>query len=190
MDNRKFGTFVATLRKEKGLTQQQLAEELCVTDKAISKWERGLGYPDIKLVEPLAEILGVSVIEIMRSERTDEEQVNAQSASEAITNMIDVVDYQRKIERRNVLIAVTTFALTVMSLFLIDTMDLVGFVLACLPIAMFAVGIVLILVSVKRKKLNLSYATPLTLGIFAIAFPIIIVLLMVVAFILGGPLPG
>ena len=57
MDNKKFGEFIAGLRKEKGYTQSQLAEILCVTDKAVSKWERGVGFPDIKLIEPLSEAL-------------------------------------------------------------------------------------------------------------------------------------
>lgn len=55
MDNQKLGIFITELRKEKGLTQAQLAQKLNVTDKAVSKWERGVGFPDIKLLEPLLE---------------------------------------------------------------------------------------------------------------------------------------
>ena len=80
MDNQKFGTFISTLRKEKGWTQRDLAEHLDVTDKAVSKWERGLGFPDIKTIEPLADALNVSILEIMRSERIQEEQVSTNSA--------------------------------------------------------------------------------------------------------------
>ena len=75
MDNQKFGAFVSMLRKEKGWTQLELAEKLNVTDKAVSKWERGLGFPDIKLIEPLAEVLDVSMLEIMRSERMEDTNV-------------------------------------------------------------------------------------------------------------------
>ena len=100
MDNQKFGTFISTLRKEKGWTQRDLAEHLDVTDKAVSKWERGLGFPDIKTIEPLADALNVSILEIMRSERIQEEQVSTNSATEALASVIDVVTYQRKIERR------------------------------------------------------------------------------------------
>lgn len=57
MDNQKLGIFITELRKEKGLTQAQLAQKLNVTDKAVSKWERGVGFPDIKLLEPLADVL-------------------------------------------------------------------------------------------------------------------------------------
>lgn len=64
IDNQKFGAFVAMLRKEKGYTQKELAERLFLSDKAVSKWERGLSLPDIALLEPLAQILDVTVAEI------------------------------------------------------------------------------------------------------------------------------
>ena len=50
MDNIRFGAFVAQLRKEQGLTQKELADRLNVTDKAVSKWETGKGFPDVKLL--------------------------------------------------------------------------------------------------------------------------------------------
>lgn len=102
MDNQKFGAFIASIRKEKGWTQLELAKKIKVTDKAVSKWERGLGFPDIQTMEPLAEALGVSLVELMRSERLAENQVSAAHASEAFVNVVDVVvKYQRKLERRN-----------------------------------------------------------------------------------------
>lgn len=61
-------TLLKRLRENKGLTQQQLAEKLNVSAKAVSKWETGRGYPDISLIEPLAEALGVSVIELFAGE--------------------------------------------------------------------------------------------------------------------------
>ena len=58
------GAMIKRLREDRGLTQTQLAERLAVSDKAVSKWETGRGYPDITLIEPLAAALGVSVIEL------------------------------------------------------------------------------------------------------------------------------
>lgn len=58
------GTMIKKLREEKGITQLTLAEMLGVSDKAVSKWETGRGYPDIALINPLANALGVSVIEL------------------------------------------------------------------------------------------------------------------------------
>lgn len=71
MDNQKIGKFIFSCRKEKGFTQQALAKKLYVTDKAISKWERGLSLPDISSLEPLANILGVSVAELLKGERLE-----------------------------------------------------------------------------------------------------------------------
>ena len=62
------GAMVKRLRERRGLTQQQLAEKLAVSDKAISRWETGRGYPDISLVEPLSAALGVSIIELFAGE--------------------------------------------------------------------------------------------------------------------------
>ena len=69
MEQEKIGKFIATLRKEKGLTQQELAEKLGITKNAVSKWERGLGLMDMSLLKPLSEILDVSVTEILNGER-------------------------------------------------------------------------------------------------------------------------
>lgn len=65
MDQYVVGSTIKRLREEKGLTQAQLAERLCVSDKAVSKWETANGYPDITLLEPLARELSVSVIELL-----------------------------------------------------------------------------------------------------------------------------
>lgn len=65
MANRTMGETISMLRKEKGLTQRELAEMLHITDKAVSKWEREQSYPDIGTIPRLAEILGVSVEELM-----------------------------------------------------------------------------------------------------------------------------
>ena len=62
------GAMIKRLREEKKLTQAELADKIFVTDKAVSKWETGRGYPDISLVEPLAKALDVSVIELLSGE--------------------------------------------------------------------------------------------------------------------------
>ena len=69
MDADKFGCFVANRRKELHMTQKDLAAKIHVTDKAVSKWERGLGFPDINTIEDLANALEISISELMRSER-------------------------------------------------------------------------------------------------------------------------
>ena len=74
IDKERFGAFVAQLRKEKGLMQKDLAEKLYVSDKAVSKWERGLSIPDVALLVPLAEILGVTVTELLECRRLPKDE--------------------------------------------------------------------------------------------------------------------
>jgi ribosome-binding protein aMBF1 (putative translation factor) len=62
------GAMIKRLREKKGMTQQQLAERMMVSDKAVSRWETGRGYPDIALIESLAGALGVSIIELFSGE--------------------------------------------------------------------------------------------------------------------------
>ena len=65
MNPKTMGDIIAELRKEKGMTQKELAEKLNITDKAVSKWERNVACPDTALIPKLAEILGVSIDELM-----------------------------------------------------------------------------------------------------------------------------
>ena len=69
MDPTKTGALIQALRKERNMTQKDLAEHLHITDRAVSKWERGLCAPDISLLEPLADILGISILELIQGER-------------------------------------------------------------------------------------------------------------------------
>ena len=65
MANKSMGEIVSTLRREKGMTQKELADMLNITDKAVSKWERDIACPDTQTIPKLAEILGISVEELM-----------------------------------------------------------------------------------------------------------------------------
>jgi len=71
MDNQQVGKFISQLRKSKSMTQKELAEKLDVTDKAVSKWKRGLGYPDISILPLLAGVLGVTVEELLSGVEND-----------------------------------------------------------------------------------------------------------------------
>ncbi|WP_298704099.1 helix-turn-helix domain-containing protein [uncultured Veillonella sp.] len=66
MDNKKIGQLILQLRTEKGLTQQEVAELLHITNKTVSKWECGKGVPDIALWEPLAQVLGADVLKLLQ----------------------------------------------------------------------------------------------------------------------------
>ena len=92
MDQEKIGKFIATLRKEKNLTQEKLAEKLGITKNAVSKWERGLGLMDISLLKPLSKIFEVSITEILNGERVNKDNVAIKS--EEI--LLKTIDYSKK----------------------------------------------------------------------------------------------
>ena len=127
MDAHKFGNFVAITRKENHMTQAELASKLQVTDKAVSRWERGLGFPDINTLEPLAEALGLSVLELMKSERIKETDMQCTDASVVLSDTIKEVGMQRLQERKQErkIIAVSIVLTMVLSLFVL-LMDNVG----------------------------------------------------------------
>ena len=89
MDNLQFGAFVAQLRKERNMTQKELADTLKVTDKAVSKWETGKGFPDVKLLEPLARALGVSLVELMEGRHLETEALPMEEAEQVVSRAMD-----------------------------------------------------------------------------------------------------
>ena len=80
IDRKEFGAFVSALRREQGLTQKELAEKLFISDKAVSKWETGYSIPDTTLLVPLAEILGVTVTELLECRRSEKATLEAEEA--------------------------------------------------------------------------------------------------------------
>ena len=123
MEAKKFGQFIAGIRKEKKMTQTELAGKIHVTDKAISRWERGLGFPDIQTLEPLAQALGISVLELMRSERQETEKQDQQPEEfrytqgevvEMLQNAGDISRQQKKQDRNaNVIAGIVLAAITI-----------------------------------------------------------------------------
>ena len=90
MDIKQMGLFIAQRRKELKLTQSALAEKIHVTDKAVSRWERGVGMPDISNLEILAEALDVSLIELMQAKRNETDQISTQEAEKVIVDTIQL----------------------------------------------------------------------------------------------------
>ncbi len=95
------------------MTQADLAIKLNVTDKAVSRWERGIGFPDINTIEPLASALEISVLELMKSERIISNEVTKEEATDVITDTLNVVKQQRRQERKNVLCILGVIAVVV-----------------------------------------------------------------------------
>lgn len=96
MNQEKIGKFIAYCCKEKNMTQEELAQKLHLTDKAISKWENGRCLPDLSILEPLSKTLDVSINEILSGEKIKEEELKDHTDK----NIIDVVNYSdEKIKR-------------------------------------------------------------------------------------------
>ena len=111
MDNKKFGEFIAEIRKEKNMTQNDLAKELNLTDKAISKWERGLSFPDITIWEPLANALDISLVELIKAEKIKE---NEKIVVEDIINetvKISTEEVNKNKKKSKVLVIITSVLL-------------------------------------------------------------------------------
>ena len=104
MNQEQIGKFIAQLRKEKKMTQIDLASKLGITDRAISKWENGRGMPDLSLLMPLCEILDVSINELLSGARLDNK--NYQEKLEE--NIINAIDYSdKKIKKTKKIFKVT-----------------------------------------------------------------------------------
>ena len=97
IDRIKFGTFVAELRKERSLTQKELAERLMISDKAISKWETGNSIPDVTILVPLAEELGVSVTELLECRRMEyAENMDTAQTDVLLKKVIELSEEERQ----------------------------------------------------------------------------------------------
>ena len=97
IDRVRFGVFVAELRKEKGLTQKELAERLMISDKAISKWETGNSIPDVTILVPLATELGVSVTELLECRRMEyTENMDTAKTDVLLKKVIELSEEERE----------------------------------------------------------------------------------------------
>ncbi len=194
MDAKKFGSFIAVLRREKGMTQADLGAILQVTDKAVSRWERGLGFPDINTIEPLANALEVSVMELMRSEKIQEPET-AREASEAIVNTFALVRQHRCRERR-VLLRIFFLALAALgAVLLLDSLPLwaQGMYLAFvfLPLLCFFSGGAMLFYSLMRRRNRQPCGQSVLAGCLLLLFPIGMALFFVIAGAAGlGPVPS
>ena len=95
MNQFKIGKFIAECRKEKGLTQMQLSEKLGITDKAVSKWERGITMPDTSIMLELCDILGISVNELLNGEKINMEN-NDQKNKQLLLEMANELEKKNK----------------------------------------------------------------------------------------------
>ena len=99
MDQEKIGKFIAECRKEKGMTQEQLAEKLGVTDKAISKWENGRCMPDISSLQPLTEELSITINELLSGERITQDKYIERSDENMFELLRKVIEMENRTQK-------------------------------------------------------------------------------------------
>lgn len=103
MNQEKIGRFIAETRKEKSLTQKQLAEKLCISDKTVSKWECGKGLPEVSLMLPLCSQLDITVNDLLSGERVSETDYK----KKAEENMMNLVQEAQESKKKIVLSSMT-----------------------------------------------------------------------------------
>lgn len=190
MDAQKLGAFICKQRKACGMTQAELAEKLQITDKAVSRWERGVGLPDINLIEPLADALKVSVLEVMRSEKLEKTSISVDEVSAAMTVTFDLLKEQKKKERRAIMRLTVGVVLVLLLIFLVDTMTWMGFLGVFLPAFSFCASVILVIYIIWRKKNRLPVGQTVAFLIAVLLLQLALVLGLFVAGLLGiGPVP-
>lgn len=130
MKKQTFGSMIAEFRKEKAMTQVELAEKMGVTDKAVSKWERDLSFPDVNTIPKLAEIFNVTVDELMQV-KTDAKENNSNE------NISDIIN----IALKGISLAMGVAVVVLSFINEIETknaISMLGLGLACLAISQFS----------------------------------------------------
>ncbi len=114
MNQEKIGKFIATLRKEQNLTQMQLAETLGITDRAVSKWERGKSLPDVSVMLDLCRILHIEVSELLNGERIMKENYN-EKQEQLLLDMAEKLEKKTKVIWRAMWIVLTMSLLGILT---------------------------------------------------------------------------
>ena len=174
------------LRKAKGLSQEELAIKLNVVRQTVSKWEKGLGLPDINTIEPLAKALNISMVEVMRAELITE-ALSDEATSDVIKDVLTMVE-KKKAERRSLYIISGSIALLVALILLIDNLGVLPFIGVFLTTFGLLSGIILIAVSIYRKQRRLPCKATLITGIILLLIPVAFIIFMITGFLMGaGP---
>lgn len=147
MDYAKIGKFIAEKRKEKGLTQKELARQLGIGDKAVSKWECGRGMPDASIMLPLCNLLGINVNELLMGEILSEEDCN-ESAGNIILTLMEEKESLKKKNKKNLFscVLMISFAAILLLLTAIPLQDWHGWIYFYYDPISLATDIVLVMV--------------------------------------------
>ena len=143
MDQIKIGRFIAEERKRKAYTQKILSEKLGISDKTISKWERGNGFPEVSLLIPLCSELDITVNELLSGERVSEEQYR-KKAEENMVNLVKEAQENKKKIVLSVMVGILTIIAAVPLFIVAGMFDMSTGV----RITFIAIGIVVVVIGI------------------------------------------
>lgn len=143
MDQIKTGSFIASLRKEKDMTQAELAEKIGVTDRAVSKWECGNGFPDVALMLPLCQVLGIDVNELLSGEKISDDLLRKKSEENIMTILEEQKESRKKLTV-SILVAVLT-VIAFVTIFMVSGLENLD---TWLRVVLIVVGTVCMLVGI------------------------------------------
>ena len=178
MDLNKTGFFISSLRKQKDMTQKDLADKIGVTDKAVSRWETGKGFPDVSLLKSLSEVLGVSISDIVMGEKIEIEKERVVELMDK--TVISTLDYsQREINKskrwRNIVIALLCGVVLVGLVgssfgYLVNADNIGGLTHVIVLFFAIPIGLPVLVNSFKRNLLLQKYlwASPIVVFILAV----------------------
>ena len=170
MDLDKIGKFIALNRKNKGLTQEQLAEKLGVTNKTISRWETGKYMPDLSLLKPLSEELGITLNELLSGEKIEEQKIVENTEK----NIINTIDYSsKKVENEHKKISIILMILgaiiSISALTIFNKESSWCSIYSIIGIIIFVIGLVRNLKKFKKIQ-KIGIGIVLFIGIFGIFY--------------------
>lgn len=160
MDHKKIGKFIAEQRKIKKLTQSELAEQLGVTDRAISNWENGKNMPDYSLLTPLSKKLNITVNELLSGEKLNKEEYQ-NKFEENVVNLIDYNKEQlyKKNRIKGISLLVGGFLIVILSMLIFPNLNVWDSTYSVLGIIVSLIGFSMIIKKINYpKKLILIFS--------------------------------
>ena len=153
MNQVKIGQFIKEIRKEKNLTQREVAQKLCISEKTVSKWETGNGLPEVSSMLPLCKLLGISINELLSGERLDEKQY-IEKAEENMAYLVDRTTPQNKVIISTIsciLVILSVIALSLLAALFVIQIWLKFVIIGIAIIVVVADVLVILLVAVNTE---------------------------------------
>lgn len=152
MDTKRIGAFLKELRKENGMTQEQLGERVGVSNKTVSRWETGNYMPPVESLSMLSDIYNISINEILAGERVDDKEFTEIAEKNITATLKELEKENQRFENRMILILVITTVLTIIIMMLLPMETLKDVIVVLLVVALAYIANTLNIVALAVKK--------------------------------------